>query len=119
MIFRWLTFQSYHLYKNCTFQHQTVFIKICLLNRTAFSCSLKEIPESFSGLTDLKILDLSYNLIESLPQGLSKLSNLTKLDLSYCSLSSIPQDIGNLYNLKEMYKYSLIQTFKLHNYFLL
>ena len=56
--------------------------------------------ESYTDLTTLKVLNLSYNQLTSLPDSISRLTNLRWLYLSYNQLTSLPESIGRLTNLR-------------------
>ena len=61
---------------------------------------LTELPNSVTQLTDLTILRLSNNDLESLPDNIfNNLTNLKTLDLGYNELISIPISISNMINL--------------------
>jgi Leucine-rich repeat (LRR) protein len=60
---------------------------------------LSEFPDAVLQLTNLKILNLSWNQITSIPEVIGQLSNLTQLDLHNNQITSIPEAIGQLSNL--------------------
>jgi Leucine-rich repeat (LRR) protein len=64
---------------------------------------LTEFPDAVLQLTNLKILNLSWNQITAIPEAIGQLSNLTQLDLLSNQITSIPQDLGQLSNLTELY----------------
>jgi len=55
--------------------------------------SISEIPEWFCGMTQLKILDLSFNDIQDIPPSFSQLSNLVMLSLQGNVFQEIPPPI--------------------------
>lgn len=57
------------------------------------------IPALFT-LNNLKVLDLSKNLIQCIPQSIGLLHSLTNLDLSDNFINVIPDEIGQLHSLK-------------------
>lgn len=62
------------------------------------------VPESLSGLTNLKDLDLSVNQLSgSIPNSFSTLTSLQNIWLFGNQLSSIPAGIGTLANLRGLY----------------
>ena len=63
---------------------------------------LTEFPDAVLQLTNLKILNLSWNQITSIPEALGQLSNLTKLKLSGNQITSIPEALGQLSNLTRL-----------------
>ncbi|KAG4177061.1 hypothetical protein ERO13_A11G282812v2 [Gossypium hirsutum] len=66
-------------------------------------CDIQSIPEGFFSHTDgLKVLDLSFNLIESLPNSISNLKNLTALLLGNCRRLKYVPSLSNLRALKEL-----------------
>ena len=52
--------------------------------------------DTFAGLTNLELLDLSYNVISRIENSFSHLSNLKILDLSYNAGKLVPKDFFNL-----------------------
>ncbi|KAH1083913.1 hypothetical protein J1N35_023674 [Gossypium stocksii] len=56
----------------------------------------------FSHMDGLKVVDLSFNLIESLPNSISNLKNLTALLLASCFRLSYVPSLSNLRALKEL-----------------
>jgi len=58
-----------------------------------------EVFSAISSFAELRILNLSFNLLDELPNGIANL-HLTELYLSGNSLSSLPDDIERLTNLK-------------------
>ncbi|RVW44303.1 putative leucine-rich repeat receptor-like protein kinase [Vitis vinifera] len=74
-----------------------------VISITLASMDLKgELSEDFQGLSELKILDLSYNkgLTGNIPASIGSLKSLTNLILMGCSFSGqIPDTIGSLTNL--------------------
>ncbi|OUM60697.1 hypothetical protein PIROE2DRAFT_62984 [Piromyces sp. E2] len=70
-------------------------------NREERIC-LNILPTSIGNLNKLKILDLSYNKLESLPDSIGNLKNLNELNLSFNYLKTLPDSIGNLKNLEEL-----------------
>lgn len=58
------------------------------------------LPESFSGLTSLRTLDLHATDVDSFPDDISRLGALSTLDAGCCEgLSSLPDGIGGLTDL--------------------
>lgn len=60
------------------------------------------IPAEIQNLSDLILLDLSYNNLSSLPAEIGNLNNLTTLDISSNQLSSLPTGITNLTGLNHL-----------------
>ena len=52
---------------------------VCL--KACFISQIAELPDSFSKLTQLKILDLFRNELQEIPEQLKSLKNLLRLDL--------------------------------------
>jgi Leucine-rich repeat (LRR) protein len=67
---------------------------------------ITSIPEAIGQLLNLTRLDLDGNQITSIPEAIAQLSNLTLLDLSQNQITSIPEAIGQLSNLTELCLYS-------------
>jgi len=67
-----------------------------------FATTLSKIPTTIGLLTNLKVLDLSNNRIESLPEEIGNLTKLSKLDLKNNQLTSLPNKISKLRNIKEL-----------------
>ncbi|XP_053304591.1 p53-induced death domain-containing protein 1 [Spea bombifrons] len=60
---------------------------------------LTSLPSELCRLTNLSLLDLSFNSFTDLPSCVTSLSSLSALHLSYNQLQKLPDDIGNLVNL--------------------
>ena len=63
---------------------------------------ITSIPEAIGQLSNLKQLKLSGNQITSIPEALEQLSNLTRLDLHKNQITSIPEALTQLSNLTEL-----------------
>ncbi len=63
---------------------------------------LKNLPESFQSLANLRDLHLSGNIFVSLPNLLGNLKNLRLLNLDSIGLLSLPETIGNLEYLEKI-----------------
>jgi internalin A len=63
--------------------------------------ALDTLPEWFGSLTNLTTLQLSGNKLE-LPEWFGSLTNLTELDLSNNELNALPESLGSLTNLTEL-----------------
>ena len=63
---------------------------------------LTEFPDVVLQLTNLNILNLSWNQITAIPEAIGQLSNLTQLELSRNQITSIPEDLGQLSNLTQL-----------------
>lgn len=65
------------------------------------SKGLKKVPDYVFGMTGLKELNLSNNVLEgALPGEIRFLKNLVKLDVSKNNMTGIPAEIGQLENLE-------------------
>ncbi|KMT16126.1 hypothetical protein BVRB_3g052880 [Beta vulgaris subsp. vulgaris] len=65
---------------------------------------LELVLDSFSNLTSLRVLNLSYNNIHGFPYALSNLRSLRVLSLSYNNLhGSFSKNLSNLCNLQELH----------------
>jgi len=53
-------------------------------------------------LSELVVLDLSYNAFTGVPAEIGQLSNLKVLNLSHNNLTGLPYEIGNLQNLTQL-----------------
>lgn len=60
------------------------------------------LPNSLSKLTQLKVVNLSYNKLRELPPFVLSLPSLTELNLSVNSITEIPEGIGQLTQLKQL-----------------
>lgn len=70
-------------------------------------CMLDKCPREISMLGDLKILDISNNLIEFIPNWIGKLCKLKKLKChNNCRIASIPSEIKHLKSLHELLIYN-------------
>lgn len=61
---------------------------------------ISQLPESFSEVGSLRILDLSGNILTKIPPPLLKLTDLSALNLSYNSLEDMPEKLGQLKSLR-------------------
>jgi Leucine-rich repeat (LRR) protein len=61
---------------------------------------LVELPEILSQLTNLEVLDVSNNAIETLPDWIGKLAHLTNLNVSDNRLTTLPSSLANLAHLE-------------------
>lgn len=68
------------------------------------SCTLRTLPEGISGLTSLRMLNLSFNdSLKLLSEAIGALSLLQHLDLSQCTaLAQLPYSIGGLTSLETL-----------------
>ena len=57
------------------------------------------IPESFSKLEELEVLDLGFNQISALPNSIGEMDKLFVLGLGYNSLTELPESIGDMESL--------------------
>lgn len=60
------------------------------------------IPSEIGNLTNITILDLSFNQISSIPPEIGNLTSITRLDLDQNHISTIPSEIGNLVSLQTL-----------------
>jgi hypothetical protein len=60
------------------------------------------LPDGLQQLKDLKVLNISKNLLHSLPEWISNLTNLETLHLYNNHFTYLPEDIKDLNNLKEL-----------------
>jgi len=58
------------------------------------------LPSEIGKLTNLRVLNVSNNLMTCVPAEVGKLSNLEVLDLSNNKLTGLPYELGNLKKLK-------------------
>ncbi len=58
------------------------------------------LPAEVRLLQNLRVLNLSHNLMTGVPAEIGQLENLETLDLSYNKLTGLPSELGNLKNLK-------------------
>lgn len=74
---------------------------------------LKILPDSIGNLENLRILNLSYNDLETLPKSIGNLKNLEELNLSENNnFSELPDSIGNLGNLHTLsLKHTYLKSF--------
>ncbi len=75
--------------------------KIESLNLGHFS--LSSLPNEIALCTNLKILVLSDNKLDSFPSILFRLNHLSYLDLNQNNMTELPDEIGDLKNLKFLY----------------
>lgn len=61
---------------------------------------LRKIPPQVFTFTNLRVLDLSKNFIDSLPPELAQLTNLKELNLNRNKIRFVPEHIGQLTNLE-------------------
>jgi len=61
---------------------------------------LTQVPEAISQLSQLQVLDISFNKISSLPEAIGQLSRLQRLDISNNSISSLSEAISQLTRLQ-------------------
>jgi len=64
--------------------------------------NLEHIPESIENLTEIEVLNLSYNKLTKLPPTFKNLKNLKLLDLSWNEFVEIPGIIKNLPSLRTL-----------------
>lgn len=64
--------------------------------------TLERLPYEFTQLTNLKILDISYNNFESFPVQILSCINLDTLNLKLSHIDDIPTEISKLKNLKKL-----------------
>jgi Leucine-rich repeat (LRR) protein len=57
---------------------------------------LTSLPESFGGLSNLKILHLAHNNLSDLPESFGELFNLQQLTLTSNRMTKLPESFGNL-----------------------
>lgn len=60
------------------------------------------VPDAFTQLSRLKILELRNNNLVMLPRSLNRLEQLERLDIGMNAFESLPDIIGNLKNLREL-----------------
>lgn len=58
------------------------------------------IPQVLGQLSELKILDVSFNRLQGLPESLEKLSKLKILDVSFNRLKGLRESLGKLFDLE-------------------
>ena len=75
------------------------------------SKKIKALPDDFGNMTSLRELYLSDHVIEELPQSFTKLKNLEILDIRNNLLQDLPADFGSLASLKRC----MLQTNELKN----
>ena len=59
-------------------------------------------PHVFYGLSELKVLNLSNNMLTNLQDGWVELTSLKVLDLAQNHIQFVPFDLGSLYNLRSL-----------------
>ncbi|NER33110.1 MAG: hypothetical protein F6J93_03360 [Oscillatoria sp. SIO1A7] len=74
--------------------------------------NLTELPEAIASLTQLKVLNLSYNQLTEFPEAIASLTRLQELDLSENQLKELPEAIVNLTKLQQfdLYKNKLTEV---------
>jgi internalin A len=65
--------------------------------------NLSELPSEIWKLTNLTLLDLSYNQINFLPESIGQLTNLTSIHIRDNQLNAIPESIGQLTELTSIH----------------
>jgi len=70
--------------------HISVLHKIHMLCVILFSCHSITLYYSLSQLTQLEILDIGHNTLNTVPDVVSSLTLLKYLNMSYCGISSLP-----------------------------
>ncbi|MEM7374384.1 MAG: WG repeat-containing protein [Bacteroidota bacterium] len=68
----------------------------------AYASGTTKLPNSFTRLSNLKRLDLSWNFIEVLPESFGNLSSLEYLDASNCSFQALSESFCKLPRLREL-----------------
>lgn len=63
---------------------------------------LKQLPQDFSKLDHLEILDINFNSLREIPNSLCNLKNLKELYISGNFLKELPRDIGDLKRLEQL-----------------
>jgi len=74
-----------------------------ILGLGLYECRLKNLPEPILKLTNLQILDLSWNQLTTLPESFGNLKSLQELYLESNRLTTLPVSLCNMLNLKEIY----------------
>eukprot|EP01017_Pseudomicrothorax_dubius_P006502 TRINITY_DN11860_c0_g1_i1.p1 TRINITY_DN11860_c0_g1~~TRINITY_DN11860_c0_g1_i1.p1 ORF type:complete len:189 (-),score=29.10 TRINITY_DN11860_c0_g1_i1:244-753(-) len=78
--------------------------KLAIAKKTAqlslAMCSLTQIPLKVLTLSEIRILDLSFNSIEHLPDGIGNLTRIERLALNNNPLQYLPIELSNLTTLK-------------------
>ena len=64
---------------------------------------ISKVPQTVTGLVNLKELDLSSNLLTDLPNSLGRMKALQILTLTWNKLSALPDTISQLTELRELY----------------
>jgi Leucine-rich repeat (LRR) protein len=96
--------------KNLSFP-ETMHRMTALSEIICYDCQLKQVPEQFRGLTGLRVLSLTKNIISEIPDWISELP-LTELDLAFNKISKISSSIGGLSNLNKLsIQYNLVSSF--------
>ena len=65
--------------------------------------NLNSLPESFTNLKGLEILELRYNLFSGIPKSLKLLNSLKYLGLSYNKIENLPEWLNEFRGLKKLY----------------
>jgi len=71
--------------------HISVLYKILMLCVILFSSHSITLYYSLCQLTQLEILDIGDNALNTVPDVVSSLTSLKQLDMSYCDISSLPE----------------------------
>ncbi|OWY19611.1 GTP-binding protein [Sphingobacteriales bacterium UPWRP_1] len=78
-------------------------LKLANLKLLDLSCNLLEdLPDEIGGLLQLQTLDISRNRLQRLPLSISRLTQLRLLDVGYNHLSSLPASFSGLTNLQRL-----------------
>ncbi|MFZ5857183.1 MAG: COR domain-containing protein [Chloroflexota bacterium] len=73
-----------------------------LKNILDHSARITELPDNIGNLTNLKLLDLSFNKLHDLPESLINLTKLESLDLSRNEFTKLPELVGDLCSLRTL-----------------
>jgi internalin A len=72
------------------------------INLDLSDLQLTALPETFSQLANLEVLNLHENRLAAIPESLTQLANLKHLNLSDNDLSVLPESLGRLASLEEL-----------------